>query len=112
MTTRTACLMIHLDESAHAGHQNLAAELVRRAHAGGLAGATVLRGVEGYGASSHVHTTRVLSLSDDLPMVVLIVDDEERLREFARAIVPLLTGGLVTIAPVEVLHGPGGAGPP
>lgn len=67
-------LTIFIGESDHHGHTPLATEIVQRAHAAGLAGATVLRGVEGFGASNHVHTTRILSLSDDLPMVVVIID--------------------------------------
>jgi PII-like signaling protein len=49
---------------------------VHRAHAAGLAGATVLRGIEGYGASNLVHTNRLLSLSEDLPVAIILVDDE------------------------------------
>jgi len=55
---------------------------VHRAHQAGLAGASVLRGIEGYGASNHIHTTRILSLSEDLPVAIVIVDDEDRVRAF------------------------------
>jgi uncharacterized protein len=60
-------LTIFVGESDHHGHTPLATEIVQRAHTAGLAGASVFRGVEGYGASNHIHTTRILSLSDDLP---------------------------------------------
>ncbi|MGX1267829.1 PII-like signaling protein [Streptomyces phaeoluteigriseus] len=57
-------------------------EIVHRAHAAGLAGASVFRGIEGFGASSLIHTARLLSLSEDLPVAVVIVDTEERVRAF------------------------------
>lgn len=78
-------------------------EIVHRAHAAGLAGATVLRGIEGFGKSSHIHTTRILSLSEDLPVVVLIVDAEERVRPFLAELEELVTEGLVIADPVEVV---------
>jgi PII-like signaling protein len=79
-------------------------EIVHRAHRAGLAGASVLRGIEGYGASSRIHTTRILSLSEDLPVVVLIVDTEERIRAFLPELDELVTEGLVIIDPVEVIR--------
>jgi PII-like signaling protein len=79
-------------------------EIVPRAHAAGLAGATVLRGIEGFGKSNHIHTTRILSLSEDLPVVVVIVDVEERVRPFLADLEELVTEGLVTVEPVEVVH--------
>ena len=69
-----------------------------------LAGATVLRGIEGFGKSSHIHTTRILSLSEDLPVVVVIVDVEARVRPFLAELEELVTEGLVTVEPVEVVH--------
>jgi PII-like signaling protein len=64
-------LTIYIGESDHHGRSPRATEIVLRAHRAGLAGASVFRGVEGYGASSHVHTARILSLSDDLPIVIV-----------------------------------------
>lgn len=72
-------LTIMIGESDQWHHRPLFTEIVHRAHASGLAGATVLRGVESFGASSRIHTTRLLSLSEDLPVVVLIVDTAERI---------------------------------
>lgn len=103
-------LTVLVGESDRHGHTPLATELVHRAHRAGLAGATVFRGVEGYGASSHIHTTRILSLSDDLPMAVVIVDTEERIRAFLADVEALLTGGLVVLDDVEVVRY-GGAEP-
>jgi uncharacterized protein len=85
-------------------HKPLYHEIVHRAHAAGLAGASVLRGIEGYGASSRIHTTRLLSLSEDLPVVIVIIDTEERIRAFLPRIDELVTEGLVIIDPVEVIR--------
>lgn len=96
-------LTILIGEADRAGHTPLATELVHRAHQLGLAGASVFRGVEGFGASNHVHTTRVLSLSDDLPVAVVIIDTEERIRAYLEEVGELVTGGLVTLEDVEVV---------
>ena len=69
----------------------------------GLAGATVLRGIEGYGAKSHLHTTRILSLSQDLPILIEIVDEEERLRAVLPELDSMIGDGLITLEPVEVI---------
>jgi PII-like signaling protein len=96
-------LTIFVGESDRHGHTPLATEIVHRAHQAGLAGATVLRGVEGYGASNHIHTTRILSLSDDLPMIVVIVDADERIQAFLPELDELITEGLVIVDDVEVV---------
>ncbi len=85
-------------------HKPLYHEIVHRAHAAGLAGASVLRGIEGYGASSRVHTTRLLSLSQDLPIAIVIVDRDDRIRGFLPQLDELVTEGLVIIDPVEVIR--------
>ena len=95
-------IFIGEDDTWH--HKPLYHEIVHRAHQAGLAGASVLRGIEGYGASSRIHTTRLLSLSEDLPVVVVIVDAEERIREFLPQLDELVTEGLVIIDPVEVIR--------
>jgi PII-like signaling protein len=96
-------LTIFIGEADHHGHTPLATEIVQRAHKAGLAGASVFRGVEGYGASNHVHTTRILSLSDDLPIAVVIVDSEERIQAFLAELDELITEGLVIVDDVEVV---------
>lgn len=73
-------LTVFIGESDLWRHKPLYTEIVHRAHRAGLAGATVLRGIEGYGASSHIHTMRLLSLSEDLPVVIVIVDPVEVIR--------------------------------
>ncbi|MFE9118478.1 DUF190 domain-containing protein [Streptomyces sp. NPDC007172] len=79
-------------------------EIVHRAHAAGLAGASVFRGIEGFGASSLVHTQRLLSLGEDMPVAVVIVDDEERVRAFLPQLDELVTEGLVMLDDCEVVR--------
>ncbi|TDD57261.1 DUF190 domain-containing protein [Nonomuraea terrae] len=85
-------------------HQPLHHEIVHRAHAAGLAGASVFRGVEGYGAASRIHTTRILSLSEDLPMAIVIVDEAERIRAFLPELDELMSEGLVVVDEVEAIR--------
>jgi len=96
-------LTIYIGESDHHGHTPLATEIVQRAHAAGLAGASVFRGVEGYGASNHIHNTSILSLSDDLPMVIIIIDRPETIAAFLPKLDELITEGLVVLDDVEVV---------
>ena len=97
-------LTIFVGEDDHWHHMPLHTEIVHRAHRAGLAGATVIRGVEGYGATSVIHTTRLLSLAEDLPVAIIIVDAEERIRAFLPQLDELVTEGLVIIDPVEVVR--------
>jgi PII-like signaling protein len=69
----------------------------------GLAGATVLRGIEGFGAKQHLHTTRILSLSQDLPILIEIVDQEDRLRAILPELDAMVADGLITLERVEVI---------
>jgi PII-like signaling protein len=85
-------------------HRPLYSEIVHRAHAAGLAGASVFHGVEGFGASSRVHTSRLLSLSEDLPVAIIIVDTAERVRAFLPHLDELVTEGLVILDDVEVIR--------
>jgi hypothetical protein len=91
-------------ESDQAHHRPVYTEIVHRAHKAGLAGASVFRGMEGFGRSNHIHTTRLLSLSEDLPVAIVIVDTEERLREFLPQLEELELEGLVLLEPVEVVR--------
>ncbi len=76
--------------------------IVRRARENGLAGATVLRGLEGYGAHSRLHKAKILRLSSDLPLVVEIVDTEEKIQSFLPLIDDAVGEGLATVERVEV----------
>lgn len=96
-------LTIYIGESDHHGHTPLATEIIQRAHAAGIAGASAFRGVEGYGASNHIHTTRILSLSDDLPIAIVIVDRPAAIAEFLPQLDELITEGLVVLEDVEVV---------
>ncbi|MFC7387870.1 DUF190 domain-containing protein [Sphaerisporangium rhizosphaerae] len=107
-------LSVFVGESDQWHHRPLYHEIVRRAHEAGLAGASVVRGIEGFGATSRIHTSRILSLSEDLPVVVIIVDAEERVRAFLPRLDELVTEGLVVLDQVEVIRStarPGGTAP-
>jgi hypothetical protein len=96
-------LTIFIGETDQHHHKPLYTEIVHRAHAAGLAGATVVRGLEGYGASRHIHTARILSLSEDLPVIVVIVDKPERIDAFLPELDDLITEGLVVREHVEIV---------
>jgi uncharacterized protein len=97
-------LTVIVGESDQSHHHPTYTEIVHRAHRAGLAGASVFRGVEGFGRSNHIHTTRLLSLSEDLPVSVVIVDSEERIRGFLPELDELGIEGLVILEPVEVVR--------
>jgi hypothetical protein len=84
-------------------HKPLYSEIVHRVHRAGLAGASVFRGIEGFGASSLVHTSRLLSLSEDLPVAIVIVDNEELVRAFLPQLDELVSEGLVILDDCEVI---------
>lgn len=107
-------LRIYIGESDRVEHAPLYEVIVRKAREMHLAGATVLRGPLGFGASSRVHTAKILRLSLDLPIVVEIVDSREKIEAFLPLLDEMLEGGLVTVEPVRVIHyrgkSPGGEG--
>jgi PII-like signaling protein len=96
-------LRIFIGESDRWQHKPLYEAIVLKAREMHLAGATVLRGPMGYGKSSRLHTAKILRLSMDLPLVIEIVDSEERLKAFIPALDEMLKGGLVTLEKVQVL---------
>lgn len=95
-------IFVKQDDQWH--HRPVYTEIVHRAHRAGLAGASVFRGVEGYGQSQHIHTSRILSLSEDLPCSIVIVDTEDKIRDFLPQLDEILTEGLVMVDTVEVLR--------
>ena len=96
-------LTIFIGETDQWHHRPLYTEIVHRAHQAGLAGASVMRGIEGFGASSRVHTTRILSLSSDLPVAIIIVDATDRIEAFLPQLDELIQEGLVILDPVDVI---------
>ncbi len=78
--------------------------IVLKAKAAGLAGATVLRGPMGFGASSHLHTTKILRLSQDLPLVIEIVDSKDKITAFLPELDAIMDSGLVTLEKVQVIR--------
>lgn len=100
-------LRIFTGESDRYHGRPLYEAIVHRAHELGLAGATVWRGIEGYGANSRIHTAKILRLSEDLPILIEIVDTEEKIRaalpEFDTMMEASGGGGLVTLEHAEII---------
>ena len=102
---RDGCLLrIFVGESDRFDGEPLYEAIVLKARELGLAGATVLRSSMGYGKQSRLHTAKVLRLSDDLPLVVEIVDSEEAVEAFLPHLDQMMTGGLVTMEKVKVIR--------
>ncbi|HEY2801703.1 MAG TPA: DUF190 domain-containing protein [Chthoniobacterales bacterium] len=97
-------LRIYLGESDRWQHQPLYEAIVMQARERRLAGATVLRGPMGFGAASRIHTAKILRLSIDLPLVIEIVDTEEKVKAFLPTLDEMMGGGLVTLEKVKVIH--------
>lgn len=97
-------LRIFIGEADRHGRQPLYQALVDLFRREGLAGATVLRGVLGFGAKSHLHAAHLLRLSADLPMVIEAVDSRERIEAVLPAVDELVTEGLVTLETVRVIR--------
>ena len=96
-------LTVLIGEADQFHHHPLYSEIVHRAHQAGLAGASVFHGIEGYGKSSLIHTSRLLSLSEDLPVSIVIVDTADAVRAFLPQLDELVTEGLVLLDEVEVV---------
>lgn len=97
-------LRIFVGESDRHGHHPLYEAIVLKARETGLAGATVVRGVMGFGKHSVLHTAKILRLSEDLPMVVEIADSLEKIEQFVPVLDQMITDGLVTLERVQVIH--------
>ena len=97
-------LRIFVGESDRQGHHPLYEAIVLKARERGLAGATVLRGVMGFGKHSTLHTAKILRLSEDLPMVIEIIDSAEKINDFLPVLDDMIKDGLVTVERVRVLQ--------
>jgi hypothetical protein len=95
-------MRLFMGESDRAGHRPLHVALLELLRARGLAGATILKGVAGFGANSVIHTSNILRLSEDLPLVIEVVDTEEHLEAVLPEVDRLMQGGLITMEKVRV----------
>ena len=95
-------LRIFLGEKDRSGHRPLYEAIVLKAREMHLAGATVLRGPMGFGKASRLHTAKILRLSEDLPLVIEIVDAEDKVEAFLDSVEPMLGSSLVTLEKVQV----------
>ncbi len=102
--TQGILVRIFIGESDRHGALSLYETIVQEARRRNMAGATVLRGIMGFGASSRLHTARILRLSEDLPVVVEIVDTEARIREFMPFLDEVVKEGLITMEKVQVIR--------
>jgi uncharacterized protein len=101
---------VYVGESDQWHGKALYTAIVERARREGLAGATVSRGIEGFGANSRIHTTSILRLSEDLPIKIEIVDIQERIEQFLPMLDEMVSEGLITVQDCEVVkytHGRG-----
>jgi PII-like signaling protein len=104
LPAESVLLRIFIGESdRHEGHP-LHEAIVLKARELGLGGATVLRGAMGFGASSRIHTSKILRLSIDLPVIIELVDSEEKINGFLPLLDGMIGGGLVTLEKVRVIH--------
>jgi len=97
-------LRIFIGESDRHGHRPLYESIVLKAREMHLGGATVLRGPMGFGHSRRLHTAKILRLSEDLPLVIEIVDSEEQINAFLPVLDEMMNSGLVTLEKVQVLQ--------
>jgi len=97
-------LMIIVDEDACVGRKPVYTEIIERAHRAGLAGASVFRGIEGFGSSRQIHTSRILSLAENLPAMVVIIDTAEAIDRFLAQLQEIGVRGVVAVDDVELVR--------
>jgi PII-like signaling protein len=107
---RALRVRIYLGERDHHAGQPLYTAIVHAARKAGLGGATVIKGIEGFGAHSVVHAARIVDMSSDLPIVVELVGDPEKIEPFVATLKEMLDDGMMTIEPVTIVYQ--NAGPP
>lgn len=103
-STTAKLLRVFVGESDRYGGQPLYTAIVEEARRRELAGATVFKGIEGYGGHSIVHAARVFDLSSDLPILIEIVDSEEKVRDFIPVLDGMIKEGLITLEAVEIIR--------
>jgi len=103
LPSEAVLLRIFIGESDKLGHMLLYEAIVQEARKRGMAGATVIHGVMGFGKASRIHTAKILRLSEDLPVIIEIVDKRERIEAFLPVIDPMIGDGLVTTEEVRVI---------
>ena len=105
--SKAKLLRIFVGETDKHGHVSVYEKIVVEARKLGLAGATVYRGIMGYGSNSRIHTAKVLRMSDDMPLVIEIVDSEEKINDFIPTVENIFdeanAGGLITIEAAEII---------
>ena len=105
-------IRVFIGETDKLGHQALYEVIVRKAREMGMAGATVLRGIEGFGARSRIHTAKILRLSEDLPLIIELVDTVEKIDSFIKVVDELFEkagcGGLITEERAGIIRYSGG----
>lgn len=97
-------IRIFLGDSDMWHGQPLSSAIVHLAHDKGMAGATVIHGLEGFGASTRIHTSRIMRLTEDLPVIVEIIDKAERIADFLPLLDEMVNEGLVTVQDVEIVR--------
>lgn len=97
-------IRIFLGDSDMWHGQPLSSAIVHLAHDKGMAGATVIHGLEGFGASTRIHTSRIMRLTEDLPVIVEIIDKAERINDFLPLLDDMVNEGLVTVQDVEIVR--------
>lgn len=103
-TEQALRLTVIVGESDVWHHRPVFTEVIHRAHQAGLAGASAFRGIEGFGSSSMIHTQRLLSMSEDLPVAVVIVDAAEKVRAFLPLLDDLAEQTTIVLAPCEIVR--------
>jgi len=95
---------VYIGERDHYHGQPLYSAIVHAARKAGLAGATVFKGIEGYGSHSVVHAARIVDMSSDLPILIELVDDAQKIEAFMPALTGMVDAGLVTLERIEVIY--------
>lgn len=101
-TTEATKLAIYVGDSDHYHHKPLYRAIVELLRAEGIAGATVLHGIEGYGTSRRIHTAKILDLSQDLPVVIIAIDRDDKIEAVFPKVEAMVQAGLITVERVRV----------